>query len=346
MSSIATAVPSAQTAPAQRVIQILNGLWASRAVHVAASLGLADALADGAKTTQQLAEAVGAEPRSLYRLLRALASLGIFREDAPGRFTSTEMGDTLRSGVDGSLHAVAVSVFGGEEYQAWDALEHSVRTGATAFDHRYQMDVWEFFRRNPDRGKLFDQAMTDFTRTVDPALIKAYDFNGFKHIVDVGGGHGALLSAILSSAPATRGTVFDQPYVAEGATKALAASGLIARADAVGGDFFESVPAGGDLYVMKFIIHDWDDARSVRILANIRKGIQPDGKLLLVETVVPEGNGEDFSKLMDLNMLVMTGGCERTEKQFAELLRQAGFRLARVVPTESVVNIIEAVPAA
>jgi hypothetical protein len=237
------------------------------------------------------------------------------------------------------------SVIGAEHYDAWGAAEHSIRTGEIAFDHVHRMPVWKFFQANPGNAQDFDQAMTDFTRAIYPAVLKAYDFGQFGRIMDVGGGHGSLLTAILTLHPKVRGTVFDQPYVAAGAARHFGASKLSDRADAIGGDFFESIPAGGDAYTMKFIIHDWDDLQSIRILGNIRKAIAPTGKLLLLETVLPEGNEPHFARFMDLNMLVMTGGRERTEREYAELLRKGGFHLARVVPTESVISVIEAVPA-
>ena len=342
MSTLST---KTENSPVDRMIEIVAGFWAARAVHVAAKLGLADHLTDGPKTVEQLAAATSTHAPSLLRLLRALVGIEVLREVAPQRFASTPLGDTLHSGAADSMRAIAMSIIGAEHYDAWQAVEHSVRTGETAFDFVHQMPIWKFFRENPSNAKDFDQAMTDFTRAIDPAVLKAYDFAPFKRIIDVGGGHGELLSAILLKHPKVRGTVFDQPYVAEGAARKFAALNLSARADTVGGDFFESIPAGGDAYMMKFIIHDWDEPRSIRILSNIRKGIAPNGKLLLLETVLPEGNEPHFARFMDLNMLVMTGGRERTEREYADLLRQAGFHLARVVQTESVISVVEAVPA-
>ena len=342
---MSTSSTQTQSSPAERMIQIVSGFWAARAVHVAAKLGIADHLADGPKRVEQLAAATQTHAPSLLRLLRALVGIEVVREVAPGEFASTELGETLRSGTSDSMRAVAVSIIGAEHYDAWRAVEHSVRTGETAFDYTFDMSIWSFFKGNAQNAKDFDQAMTDFTRAIDPAVLEAYDFGQFRHIIDVGGGHGELLGAILATHAGVRGTVFDQPYVAEGATKRFAGKKLSQRADAVGGDFFESVPAGGDAYLMKFIIHDWDDERSIRILTNVRKAIAPGGKLLLLETVLPEGNEPHFARFMDLNMLVMTGGRERTEKGYAELLRKGGFHLARIVGTESVISVIEAVPA-
>ena len=334
--------PAPPPPPAARMIQILGGFWVARALHAVAKLGIADLLADGPKSVEQLAAATGTHAPSLYRLLRGAASSEVFREISPRVFESTPMGDTLRSGT-GSLKAVFTSIGGEEHYDAWGDIVHAVTTGETAFDHHFGKGIWQFFDENPSNAKVFNQAMTDFTHAIDQALLKAYDFGKFKHIVDVGGGHGAVLAAILKAHPRVSGTVFDQPNVAEGACKAISEQNLSARCAAVGGDFFQSVPTGGDAYLMKFIIHDWDDEKSIRILKNIRKASPAGTKVLLVETLVPEGNGPDFSKLMDLNMLVMTGGRERTEQEYAALFAAAGFKLTGVTPTESVFSVIEAV---
>jgi hypothetical protein len=341
-----TAVTTATTpAPAERMFKFIENLWAGRAIYVAAKLGLADQLADGAKTAEQLAAATNTHAPSLYRVLRALAGIDVVREESPGQFGLTPFGAALRTNVSGSMRATAIVELGEDHYSAWENVLHAVRTGETAFDAKFGMPIWKFYEQNPENGKNFDRCMTEMTGAIHAAILEAYDFSPFKHLIDVGGGHGALVSAVLNDYPDLRGTVFDQPYVADGARKTFADANLRQRTAAAGGDFFESVPAGADLYTMKFIIHDWDDERSVRILTNIRKAIPPHGKLLIFDTVIPEGNEPHFGKLFDLNMLVMTGGRERTEKEFAALLRQGGFDLARVVPTESVMSIVEAVPA-
>ena len=336
--------PTAAT-PTERMFQFIENLWAGRTVYIAAKLGLADHLADGPKTTEQLAAATHTHAPSLYRVLRALASIEVVREDSHGRFALTPFGEALQTNVPGSLRASAIVELGDDHYAAWENLLHSVRTGETAFDAKFGMPIWKFYEKNPENGSNFDRCMTELTGAIHDAILEAYDFAPFTHLTDVGGGHGALVTAILKEYPHLRGTVFDQPYVAEGASRTFADAHLRHRTAAVGGDFFESVPAGSDLYTMKFIIHDWDDQRSIRILQNIRKAITPDGKLLIFDTVIPEGNEPHFGKFFDLNMLVMTGGRERTEKEFAALLRQGGFHLARVVPTNSVISIVEAVPA-
>ena len=336
-----TAVPT----PAEKLFKYIETFWAGRTIYIAAKIGLADHLADGPRTVEHLAAATKTHAASLYRICRALAGVEVLRETAPRTFELTEFGNALRTNVDGSLRASAIVELGDDHYAAWENLLHSVKTGETAFDAKFKMPIWKFYETHPENGSNFDRCMVELTGAIHQAILEAYDFSPFRHLTDVGGGHGALVAAILNEYPDLRGTVFDQPYVADGARKTFAENNLRQRTAAVGGDFFESVPAGADLYTMKFIIHDWDDARCVRILKNIRKGIVENGKLLIFDTVVPEGNEPHFGKFFDLNMLVMTGGQERTEKEFAALLRQGGFHLARVVPTESVISLVEAVPA-
>ncbi len=336
-----TAVPT----PAEQLFKYIESFWAGRTIYIAAKIGLADHLADGPKTAEQLAAATKTHAPSLYRVLRALAGIDVIRETSPGKFSLTPFGEALKSNVAGSLRATAIVELGEDHYSAWENLLHSVKTGETAFDNKFGMPIWKFYETHEENQKNFDRCMVEMTGAIHQAVLEAYDFAPFKHLTDVGGGHGALIAAVLNEYPDLRGTVFDQPHVADGARKTFADANLRQRTAAAGGDFFESVPAGADLYTMKFIIHDWDDQRCIRILQNIRKAIVPGGKLLIFDTVIPEGNTPHFGKLFDLNMLVMTGGRERTEKEFAALLRQGGFHLARVVPTESVISIVEAVPA-
>ena len=340
-------MPQQAPSPADRMLQYLGGFWIARAITAAANLGVADHLTNGPQSVEALAQATNSHAPSLYRLMRALCGAGVFNEVSPRVFASTELGDTLRSGVHGSLRSAFVTGIGDDHYDAWADITHSVQTGEIAFDHVFEQPIWKFYQANETNGRKFNQYMTDLTQVIDAAAMDAYreEFARFTHLVDVGGGHGSLISAVLRGSPAMRGTVYDLPHVVEGTRKNLSAAGLAGRCEAVGGDFFQSVPAGGDGYMMKFIIHDWEPERAKLILSNVRKSIRPDGRLLLLETVVPEGNDMHFSKLMDLNMLVMTGGRERTEKEYAELLAAGGFKLRRVVPTESVISIIEAEPA-
>jgi hypothetical protein len=323
------------------MLQIISGFWISRAVYIVAKLGLADQLHEGPKTAEQLAFITGTHTRSLYRVLRALASVGVLGEDDQGRFTSTPLCETLRSDVPGSLRAFATVELGEEHYPAWGDLLHSVKTGEIAFDHVFGMDAWEFFAKNPDNAKTFNDAMTGLTLAVNDAVLSAYDFSYIKKLVDVGGGHGSLLSSILNANPSMNGVLFDAPQVVTGAQTRIEDEGLTDRCEIVGGDFFASVPAGADAYIFKWIIHDWDDERSLTILKNCHRAMTEKGKLLLVEAVVPEGNAPHFSKFIDLNMLIMTGGCERTEKEYGMLMEAAGFRLTRIIPTESPMSVLE-----
>ena len=335
---------SAVAEPTQQMMQILGGLWVARLVSVAAELGIADVIGDGRKTTDEIAAATKTHAPSLYRALRGLAGANIFREESAGAWTNTTLSKVLRSNVPGSLRYAAIAAMGQEHLAAWGALADCVRTGETGMKHVFNKEIWEYYRENDRHAKNFDQFMVDFSAGVNAALLKAYDFGGIAHLVDVGGGHGGVIASVLQKYPAIKGTLFDQPYVVEGAKRNLELHGVADRCDRVGGNFVEAVPAGGDAYLMKFIIHDWDDEKSLTILKNIRRAINPSGKLINVDVVVPEGNGADWGKLMDVNMLVMTGGLERTEKQFTELLAKAGFKLTRVVPTESPLSIVEAVP--
>jgi len=327
------------------MLQMISGFWVSQMVLAAAKLGLADLITDQPKTAGELAQASGTHAPSLYRLLRGLASVGVFAEDSQGRFVSTPVSETLRRDAPGSLRAFAMAELGQEHFKAWGNLLHAVRTGEIAFDNLFGQSAWEYYAENPEDAAVFNDAMTGLTEMVNGAVVPAYDFSAFRKIVDIGGGHGALLAAILKANPAARGVLFDLPHVAEGAAARFAAEGVSDRCEIVSGDFFKAVTPGGDAYVMKFIIHDWDDERSVAIMKNIRRAMNDGGRLIVIEQIVPPGNSPSFSKFIDINMLVMTGGRERTEKEFADLFAASGFRLARVVPTESPFCIIEAAAA-
>jgi hypothetical protein len=331
-----------QSDPVQQMIQMLAGFWVGKSLQVAASVRVADHVGDeSSHAVEDLAAATGTHAPSLYRLMRALAASGVFVEASPGRFRHTPLSRMLRSDHPTTLRAFFESVLGGGHYTAWGALEHSVRTGETAFDHAHGMDVWAHFAAHPNEGRTFDRAMTDMSVLFNPAIVAGYDYSAVRTLVDVGGGHGALLASILKANPAARGVLFDQPHVIDGARQRFADEGLAQRAQTAAGSFFESVPAGGDAYLMKFILHDWDDARSTQILRNVHRAAGAGARLLVVDTVVPAGNEPSFSKLMDLNMLAMTGGRERTEAEFAALFEGAGFELVKVHPTECPLSIVE-----
>jgi len=321
------------------------GCLVSQAVCVAAKLGVADLLAGGPLGASELAEATDTHARSLYRLLRSLASCGVFRERPDGRFELTPLAGGLRSDAPGSMRDAII--FMGEEWywRVWGNTIHSVRTGRPAWERAHGSEIFPWFAAHPEESRVFDRAMTSFSNLATAAVVEAYDFSGFETIVDVAGGHGLLLSAILRANPSLRGVLFDQPHVIEGARESVASKGLADRCELAGGDFFESVPAGADAYVMKHIIHDWDDERAVLILKNIARAMRDGGRVLVVEMVLPPANVPHLSKVLDIEMLTSPGGVERTEEEYGELFERAGLRLARVVATKSPYSVVEAVKA-
>jgi len=331
--------------PAATLLHLMTGYRAMQALYVAARLGIADLLKDGARGSEELARATGADARALHRLLRALASLGVFGEDADGRFAPSELGALLRSDVPGSLRAAAI-FFGDERnWHAWGKLERSVMSGEPVRGPRGTQVFLEESARDPEGAALFNAAMTSLTSAFDAAVTAAYDFSRLGTLVDVGGGQGALISSILAANPALRGILFDIPPVIESARGRIGEAGLAGRCELVAGDFFASVPAGGDAYVLKWVIHDWDDEHSVAILGSCRRAMARDGRLLLVERVVPERIDQSADTqgivLGDLNMLLWTGGRERTAAEYRALLASGGFTLARIVPTATQLSIIE-----
>jgi hypothetical protein len=330
---------------AMKMIGIISGFWVSRVVYIAAKLGLADQLKDTAKTASEVAEATDTHAPSLYRVMRALAGAGILVEDEEKRFSLTPLGATLRSDVPFSLRALATSELGEVHYPSWGALLHTVKTGERAFDQVFGTDCWDYFAKHPEYAQIFNQSMTEVTRVVEPAVTLAYDFSSFAKIVDVGGGHGTLLTSILKKNPASKGVILDAPQVVAGAKERIETEGLAERCEAVGGNFFEAVPEGGDAYIMKHIIHDWDDKEAIAILKNCRGAIKEGGKVILIESVIPKGNEPSLAKFGDLVMMLIPGGRERTADEFAALFEAAGFRLERIIPTESPMCVIEAVTA-
>lgn len=323
------------------VLQMIGGYWISRMLYVATDLGVAELIDERPRPASELAAATGTHPRALYRLLRALAGVGLFVEDEAGNFHLTPVGATLRRNAPDSMRAMVLSELGGEHFDAWTNLAQSVKTSEIAFDHKYGKDVWAYYAETPDRAAIFNESMTNVSENTNAAVVAAYDFSAINKLVDVAGGHGSLLAGILTANPQLHGVLFDQPHVVNGAAAKLA--GLADRCEIVSGNMFEEVPSGADAYLMKWIIHDWNDERSLVILKNIHRAMRENGKLLLVEMVVPPGNDMDFSKLLDVNMLVMTGGCERTEAEYTDLLAQAGFKLTRIVPTAGPASVIEAI---
>jgi hypothetical protein len=327
----------------RRALRLLGeGFQVAQGISVAARLGVADHLAGGPRSSDELAALVDAHPGALYRLLRALATVGVLIEDDERRFALTPIGEGLRSDVEGSLAGWIGFIAAPTLWQAWGDLEHSVRTGANAFQHVYGEDVWTYRSTRPEASAAFDRAMASLSSQDRHAL--TYDFTAFGVIADIGGGTGAFLGRVLASAPDARGVLFDLPHVLAGAAAVLAAAGVDDRCEMVAGSFFDRVPAGADAYVLRAVIHDWEDDDAIRILAAVRRAIPDHGRVLLVERVVEGPNEGRAAKWSDLNMLVAPGGRERTQAEFATLLTQGGFRPTRTVPGPTH-SFVEAVPA-
>jgi len=330
--------------PATTIRRMVDGYQVSQAIHVAATLGIADLLAEASRTSNELAAATGTDPSTLYRLLRALASVKVLHEMDGRRFELAPLGQPLRSDVLDSIAGWAAFIGRPYRWQAWSGLLHSVRTGENAFQHIHGTDVWTYRSARPDESAVFDRAMTSVTRRFNAALLAAYEFGHFRTIVDVGGGNGALLAAVLAAHPHVQGVLFDQPHVVSGAASLLERAGVANRCRSVGGNFFESVPEGADAYVLRAVIHDWDNDASILILTSVKHALTKDGRVLIVERLIAPPNQGHDTKFADLNMLVGTGGRERTREEFAELLELSGLRLQRVVDAGSF-SIVEAAAA-
>jgi SAM-dependent methyltransferase len=354
MCAATPAQPVPELPPHAQLLQMITARWVSQAISAAAKLNLADQLASGPRTISELAAATHARPHMLYRLLRALSSVGIFTEaggtpdteTAARRFALTPIADTLRS--DAPYPMLGAAMMFGEEWsvRAWAGLARSVQTGETAFNHVYGELLFEYLPKHSDAHEVFHLAMQSFTALTQDAVVIGYDFSQFRVIADVGGGSGRLLGAILAANPRLRGILSDSESVLAGAKPVLDAAGVTNRCTLQPGNFFESVPGGADAYILKHIIHDWDDEKSAHILSNCRRALGPQGKILVVDTVVAPANEPSLGKLLDLEMIVMTpGGRERTEREFRKLFAAGGFRLARVIPTASPVCILEGIPA-
>ena len=329
---------------ATAVRRLVEGFQVSQALHVAATLGIADLLVGGDRTCDELAATTRTHSPTLYRLLRALASVDVLRELDGRRFELTSLGECLRSDVPNSVHGWAAFIGRPYFWQAWAALEHSVRTGENAFQHVHGTDVWSYRAARPEESAVFDRAMTSLSRRSNAAILAAYDFGRFRTIVDVGGGNGALLAGVLAAHPKLEGTVFDLPHVAEHAPALLAQANVASRCRVVGGSFFKSVPEGADAYILRAVIHDWSDEDSIQILSVVRHAIGANGVLLLVERVIALPNEGRDVKFSDLNMLVGPGGRERSREEYAAIFEASGFRLGAVVPAGAH-SLFEAAPA-
>ena len=352
ISQATTDVPNAQSArnapagmpPHVQLIQMGVALWQARAVYAAAELGLADLLAKGERSTEDLAHETGTHAPSLYRLLRALASCGLVTETARNRFAATPLGDALRDGAPGAARATILTIAGSWQWKAWDHFLHALRTGESGVQASFGKSLFDFLAGEPVHSARFNEAMVGMHGAVAPAVVAAFDFSRFRSVVDVGGGKGALLAAILKAHPALRGVLFDLPETGEDAGAYLAAAALGARCAFEAGDFFQAVPAGHDAYLLAHVLHDWNDDQAIAILRKCREAIPAGGRLLIIEAVLPDGDAPHHGKLMDLLMLTVTGGVERGADQFASMLTRSGFRLAKVHLTTTHQSVIEAVP--
>ena len=315
-----------EASPGVQLQFLMSGHWITQAIGVAADLGIADLLSDGPKTSGELAQATGSHPRAIYRLMRGLASVGVFTELDPMRFALTPIAEGLRADAPASQRDRALQVCGDVQWRTWGQLGYSVRTGQPAFNQVHGMDAWEYRARNPEVAARFNAGMTSLASQAANAIASAYDFSGLGILVDVGGSHGALLVAILRANPMLRAVLFDLPHVAEGAREPLRVADLLERCDIVGGDMFKDVPAGGDAYVLSRVIHDWNDDHSVTVLANCRRVMTSYSKLLLAEEVLPPGDQPSYGKLSDLNMLVSPGGQERTEAEYRDSMPRQDLR--------------------
>jgi hypothetical protein len=326
------------------IFQLLNGAHVAGAVSCLAQLGIADLVEAGPKSAEELARQIGAHPPALYRLMRATASVGVLSEGPDGKFSETPMSAVLRSNASPSLRFLAI--MGGREWHArgWSHLEYCIRTGKQALDQIYGAPVFEFLKQHPAEAQIFNDAMTELSMIDSPAVAEAYNFEGIRSIVDVGGGHGLLLATILERNRHLRGTLYEVPHVIEGAANGPLKS-VMERCTFASGDMFSSVPTGADAYIMKHIIHDWPDDLCLKILKACRKSVNSDGRLLVVDSVIQPGNDFSPGKFLDLQMLIFPSGCERTEKQFRDLFAAAGWRLSQIIRTAAPDSIVEGVPA-
>ena len=322
----------------------LTGYWVSQLVFVAAKLGIAEQLARGPRTPEALAKKVGADAGALRRVLRALASIGIFAETARGTFKLTPLAATLREDAPSSLKNFALMIVEGYNWSAWQELLDGVKTGLLPFPRVHGQPIFDYLRDHPEDDRIFSASMASISGPENAAVARALDFGRFRTLVDVGGAHGHLLATILGRHRRLRGILYDQPQVVANApaSRFITAKAVAGRISVEGGNFFNAVPQGADAYIMKYIMHDWTDDQCARILGHCRRAMAPGGRVLVVEHVIRPGNAPDWGKMLDINMLVLTGGRERTKDEFAALFARAGLRLRRVHKTEAALSVVEA----
>lgn len=333
---------SPEAAAAQQLMQLSTGYIASTCLYLAVKLRIPDRLASSPRTSADLAKELSVNEDALFRVLRTLTSLGVFEQQAPRTFANNLASSMVRSGTAGSMYEMALWMSDPLHFVVYADAMYSLQTGKPAVEKTFGMPVFEYLAKHRDESEIFNNAMTMFSGMVIPAVLEVYDFSGIGTLVDVAGGHGRVLTSILEKYPAMNGVLFDLEHVLAGARPLIDARGLAGRCRTIAGDFFKRVPEGADAYIMKHIIHDWDDERATVILKNIRAAMNQGGRLILIESVVAAGSQPDFAKLIDLEMLLLPGGRERTEQEFRDLLSGAGFTLTRIVPTKSPLSVIEA----
>jgi len=334
---------AADVPPHYQLLQMITGYWMTQSIYVAAKLGIADLVADGPRQVDDLARACGAQADLLNRVLRALSSVGIFTAHGKDSYGLTPLANLLRSDLPNTMRPQAI-MHGEEQYRAWSHVLQNVKTGEIAFEKEYDKTYFGYLAEHPEADRVFNEAQAGYTKEVAGAVVDAYDFTPFATVVDVGAGYGPMLLKLLGRYPHLRGILFDQPHVADAALARIQAAGLTGRCLAEGGDFFAAVPPGGDAYILSLLLHDWDEERSIAILKNIRRAIAPNGRLLVVELVLPEGQTPFFGKWLDLHMAVLLGARERTANEFRDLFAASGFKLQRIIPTSTGMSIVEAVP--
>lgn len=339
--------PAPQQIPSEAMIMMLaTGAFVSQAVYCAAHLGIADILAGGPRSADELAAETKTDPHSVYRLLRSLASVGAFTEVGDKTFANTPVSETLRVDSPTSQRDMVLMINDPEHVRVISNMLHSVQTGKPAWEHVHGVPVFEYFYEvNKPAGDVFNQAMTSFSRQTIPAILSAYDFSGAATIADIAGGVGHLLGAVLQKYPDAKGVLFEIPQVLENAPAMLDSYRVADRVETVAGSFTEAIPVTADIYMLKHIIHDWYDDKNEKILRNIRDVMPDDARVLIIDAVIPPGNDPHPGKILDLEMLISPGGMERTAEEFESLLTKSGFKMTRIIPTQSPVSIVEAVKA-
>jgi SAM-dependent methyltransferase len=326
--------------PQAQLMQFILGKWISKPIHVAAELGIADMLADGPKSIEALATESQSHAPTLYRILRALAAVDIFSETDDGCFELTPMAECLRTGV---MRSIALMFHSDWHDRAWDNLLYGVKTGKPSFDKAHGKPAFEWFESHPQAAQIYNEANALKAMNSHRAIVDVYDFSNIKILTDVGGGYGNLMAEILTAYPTLRGVVAELPTVVQAAGDRIQARGLDKRCDVVECDFFKAIPSGSDAYLMSNILHDWDDNQCLKILKNCRRAMKPGSKLLIVETIIPEGNAFSIGKLLDLEVFVMGAGRERTRIEYERLVEACGFELTRIFPTQEGISLIECV---